>query len=402
MVGKSTPLSLLVLSTLLLFTTHASPQGGRVLGIGNEMEIAGNILDNILHLYDVPEHGLLSETYPVNPDHKVNYLAEGSVQRQHQEVSFLWPYSGLLSGVVALYANTQEKRYLDLLEERLLPGLEKYRDTTRQPVGYQSYPLFAGHSDRFYDDNVWLALDFCTLYGATQNRKYLDKALEIYEFVYSGWDDNLCGGIYWCEQNRGSKNTCSNAPSAVLCARLYSLTGKEEFLLRAVETYRWTKKNLLDPSDHVYWDNVSLDGKTDKRKYTYNSGEMIEAGVLLYRITGNSTYLEDARKTASGVYRHFTTMEPTVKGDQLFYPDSPWFNVILFRGLKALYLEDGEKRYVQLMIDNAHFAWAHSLDENNLLGKEWNRRSDQRHKWLLDNACMIELFAEIADIVTTN
>jgi uncharacterized protein YyaL (SSP411 family) len=215
MVGKSTPLSLLVLSTLLLFTTHASPQGGRVLGIGNEMEIAGNILDNILHLYDVPEHGLLSETYPVNPDHKVNYLAEGSVQRQHQEVSFLWPYSGLLSGVVALYANTQEKRYLDLLEERLLPGLEKYRDTTRQPVGYQSYPLFAGHSDRFYDDNVWLALDFCTLYGATQNRKYLDKALEIYEFVYSGWDDNLGGGIYWCEQNRGSKNTCSNAPSAI-------------------------------------------------------------------------------------------------------------------------------------------------------------------------------------------
>lgn len=378
--------------------SYASNPDKKVEGAGNEKQIANYILNNIIKLYDVPKHGLLSETYPINPNHKVDYLAEGTTQKQNQEVSFLWPYSGALSGTIALYALTEEQKYLDLLEQRLLPGLEKYLDTSRQPQGYQSYPTFAGHSDRFYDDNVWLALDFCNLYGSTKNIKYLDKALEIYDFIYSGWDDNLGGGIYWCEQKKTSKNTCSNAPSAVLSAKLYQLTKDEKFLSRAIETYQWTKTNLLDPSDFVYWDNVALNGNIDKRKYTYNSGQMIEAGVLLYRITGNKNYLIDAQKTALGTYQHFTKIKSTTTGDQVFYPDSPWFNVILFRGLKALYFEDGNKKYVQTMLENAHFAWSNTTDENNLLGKSWSEKSAQPYKWLLDNACMIELFAELTDI----
>lgn len=399
MVGKKKILIFIFVFTGLLFCAgNAGVPGKKVEGIGNEKQIADFILTNVIRLYDVPEHGLLSETYPINPDHKVNYLAEGSTQKQKQEVSFLWPYSGVISGTVALYAFTKEKKYLDLMEKRLLPGLEKYFDTSRHPGGYQSYPIFAGHSNRFYDDNVWLALDFCTFYANTQNKKYLDKALEIYDFVYSGWDGNLGGGVYWCEQKKTSKNTCSNAPSAVLSARLYQLTGDEKFLSRAVETYLWTKNNLLDRSDFVYWDNVALDGKIDKRKYTYNSGQMIEAGVLLYQITGDRTYLTDAQKTASGTYQYFTTVESTAEGRIVFYPDTPWFNAILFRGLKALYIVDGNKKYIQSMLENAHFAWSNTADEHNLLGKDWRKKSTQPYKWLLDNACMIELFAGLGDI----
>ena len=398
MVGTKKILIFIFVFTGLLFCAgNAGVPGKKVEGIGNEKQIADFILTNVIRLYDVPEHGLLSETYPINPDHKVNYLAEGSTQKQKQEVSFLWPYSGVISGTVALYALTKEQKYLDLMEKRLLPGLEKYLDRSRQPGGYQSYPTFAGRSDRFYDDNVWLALDFCSLYASTKNKRYLDNAVETYDFVYSGWDGSLNGGIYWCEQKKTSKNTCSNAPSAVLSARLYQLTGDEKFLSRAIETYLWTKKKLWDPADFVYWDNVALNGDIDKRKYTYNSGQMIEAGVLLFQLTGDKEYLVDAQKTASGVYQHFTTIESTVTGSKVFYPDSPWFNVILFRGLKALFLVDGNGKFVQAMMENAHYAWNNTADENNLLGKSWSEKSTQPYKWLLDNACMIELFAELAD-----
>lgn len=370
----------------------------KIEGIGNEKEIADYILNNIIKLYDVPQHGLLSETYPINPNNKVDYLAEGSTQNHNQEVSFLWPYSGTLSGAVALYTITKNQKYLNLLEKRLIPGLEKYFDESRFPVGYQSYPTFAGHNDRYYDDNVWLALDFCALYLSTKDQKYLDKALEIYDFIYSGWDEKLGGGIYWCEQKKTSKNTCSNAPTVVLSAKLYQLTNDEKFLSRSIETYNWTKTNLLDPTDFVYWDNVGLNGNVDKRKYTYNSGQMIEAGVLLYCITRDQNYLTDAQKTASGTYEHFTKMKPTSVGDAVFYSDSPWFNTILFRGLKALYKVDRNKKYVQTMLENAHYAWSNTTDNNNLLGNTWSKKSTQRYKWLLDNACMIELFAELADI----
>ena len=360
--------------------------------------VADSILDRILELYAVPHHGLLTETYPVNPNHQVDYLADGSAQKQKQEVSFLWPYSGVISGVVSLYKETKDSTYLSLLEGRLLPGLDKYFDASRQPAAYQSYPVFAGHSDRFYDDNVWLALDFCSLYESTGNTTYLDKALLLYEFIYSGWDDKLGGGIYWCEQKKESKNTCSNAPGAVLCARLFTITGDSVYLHRAIDTYQWTKQHLLDPSDHVYWDNISLTDDISKHKYTYNSGQMIEAGVLLYRATRDTTFLRDAQQTAEGSFKHFASNRPTTDGEQLFYPSSPWFNTILFRGLKALYAEDGNEAYVSLMRDNAYYALNHSRDENGLFGNSWNKPSDNRFKWLLDNACMIELFSEFSSL----
>ena len=253
---------------------------------GRDLAIADSMFTHILDKYNVEKYGLLQETYPANPDNQVTYLAEGAEQKRNQDVSFLWPYSGMLSGGIALYKTTGDKKYLKVLEERILPGLEQYWDNIREPFCYQSYPMFNGESDRFYDDNDWLAIDFCDLYALTKNKKYLEKAQTLYNYIYSGWDDVLGGGIYWCEQKKTSKNTCSNAPAAVLCMKLYNLTKDNTYLEQAKKTYDWTKNSLRDPEDFVYWDNVRLDGSVDKAKYTYNSGQMIQAGVLHYQATG--------------------------------------------------------------------------------------------------------------------
>ena len=364
----------------------------------SSLDIADSILYNILDLYNVPEYGLLTETYPLNPNHQVSYLAEGTIQRKEQEVSFLWPYSGIISGVISLYKETNDNKYLSLLEQRLLPGLELYWDTTRIPFSYQSYPVFAGHSDRFYDDNVWLALDFCSLYETTRNGAYLQRAKDLYTFIYSGWTDELGGGIFWSEQRRKSKNTCSNAPAAVLGVKLYELTNEQSYLEKAIETYDWTKDNMLDSIDNVYWDNISLEGKIDKRKYTYNSGQMIEAGVLLYKLTKNKEYLTDAQKTALGAHQFFVKTKQTIYGEQLFYPNSPWFNVILFRGLKALYYVDRNPTYVNTIKQNANYAWLNTRDSNGLFGNDWSKENEKEFKWLLDNACMVELFSQFSTI----
>jgi len=357
------------------------------------------MLTNILVKFDVPKYGLLSETYPVNPDNKVTYLTEGAEQKQNQEVSFLWPYSGMLSGCISLYKTTGDNKYLKILEEQIIPGLELYWDNKREPFCYQSYPMFNGESDRFYDDNDWLAIDFCDLYALTNKKGYLDKAEELHRYIYSGWDDTLGGGIYWCEQNKSSKNTCSNAPATVLCMKLYNATGNKDYLDQAKKTYYWIKSNLLDPKDHVYWDNIRVNGDVDKAKYTYNSGQMIQAGVLLYHETKDKIYLEDARRTAKGAYEYFVKKRKDITGDEkLFYPPTPWFNVILLRGLTALYEVDNNPLYIQTMADNARFAWNNTRDENGFLSEDWVGMSEKKYKWLLDNASMIELYSEISRI----
>ena len=95
------------------------------------------------------------------------------------------------------------------------------------------------------------------------------------------------------------------------------------------------RDNLCDPSDFVYWDNKNLQGKVDPAKYTYNSGQMIQAGVLLYQVTGEKHYLKEAQQTAEGACRFFLKVQPIATGEMKFFPGTPWFNVILFRGLKV-------------------------------------------------------------------
>ena len=368
-----------------------------------DLAMADSLLTNVLSLYHVEKYDLLSETYPINPETQVTYLAEGSEQKKGQEVSFLWPYSGMLSGCVSLYKTTGDTKYRDILEKQILPGLELYWDNIREPFCYQSYPMFNGKSDRFYDDDDWLAIDFCDYYALTKEPKYLEKAEALHAYIYSGWSEELGGGIFWCEQQRVSKNTCSNAPATVLCMKLYELTKKPEYLEWAKKTYAWTKENLCDTTDYVYWDNIALNGKIATQKYTYNSGQMIQAGVLLYKETGDESYLADAQRTAKGSFDHFTSMRNLPNGKAIrFYTSSPWFNVIMFRGLKALYEVDGNALYVNTMADNARYAWKNTRDENGLLGDDWSGLKNKKHKWLLDNACMLELFSEMSGLPKTN
>lgn len=367
---------------------------GKTPGNTRYLSIADSILSNVLNLYQTND-GLLTETYPVNPNQKITYLADGTQQNGTLKASFLWPYSGMMSGCVALYKATGNKKYKKILEKRILPGMEQYWDNSRLPACYQSYPTKYGQHGRYYDDNIWIALDYCDYYQLTHKPASLEKTVALYQYIYSGWSDEMGGGIFWCEQQKEAKHTCSNAPSTVLGVKLYRLTKDAKYLEKAKETYAWTKKHLCDPTDHLYWDNINLKGKVSKEKYAYNSGQMIQAGVLLYEETGDEQYLHDAQQTAAGTDAFFRTKadkkDPTVK----VHKDMAWFNVILFRGLKALYKIDKNPAYVNAMVENALHAWENYRDENGLLGRDWSGHNEEQYKWLLDNACLIEFFAEI-------
>ena len=360
--------------------------------------MAGETLDSIYAHYGVEGENLLRENYPNDEFYRATYLA-GDDNNSPKPFSYLWPYSSTVSAVRAIYDATGDSAYLTLLQEKVAPGLEEYLDTARMPAAYASYISRAPQSDRFYDDNIWLGIDFTDFYLGTKDPAHLDKARMIWEFIESGTDDKLGGGIYWCEQKKGGKNTCSNAPATVLCMKLYNLTQDNAYLEQAKKTYDWTKNSLRDPEDFVYWDNVRLDGSVDKAKYTYNSGQMIQAGVLLYQQSGDKAYLKDAQETARGAYQRFTEVRKAVDGTETrFYTASPWFNVILLRGLTALYEVDHNPEYIRTMADNARYAWDHTRDVNGFLDNDWTGIKTKEHKWLLDNACMVELFSEINNI----
>jgi hypothetical protein len=363
----------------------------------SDLNRAKSTLKQIFSLYDSGHDNLLNESYPVNTKDKVSYLA-GKDSVTSQRVAFLWPTSGVFSGLNALLKATGDKQYRDLLEKKCIPGLYNYYDSIRIPAGYQSYIMLAGPSDRYYDDNVWLALDFCESYMLTGKTDYLKKAVKTWQFVMSGWDDKIGGGIYWCENNKGSKNTCSNAPSAVLALKLFEATKDSSFFKWGLNIYNWTKLNLQDTTDHLYFDSKDLSGNVSKAKYTYNSGQMLQATAILFKLTGDKIYLTEAQIIAKSVMDHFTEVFTTEEGVKirLFKNTGNWFNAILLRGYGELYESDRDNQYISIFRANMDHLWNHVRNKDGLFSKDWKGIKEDEYKWLLDQAGLVEIWASLS------
>ena len=388
------------LAVALCLTGCASNQKQQANELNINQQRAEETLDSLYSHYGVEGSCLLRETFPFDENYKATYLASEEQANRPNPYSYLWPFSGSLSGVSALYETTKDEKFRENLDKRTLVGLEEYFDTSREPHAYSSYITSAPLSDRFYDDNIWLGIDFTDLYAQTQNADYLEKAKLIWKFIESGTDEKLGGGIYWCEQKKTSKNTCSNAPGAVFALKLYKATGNERYLEQGKALYEWTRNTLMDSSDFLYFDNISLSGKVQTWKFAYNSGQMVQAGALLYGITGDRKYLDDAARTAESCYDYFFEDYKAEDGTsfRILKPGNTWFNAVMFRGLIELYKADGNRTYVDAVQKSLDTAWEKSRTEEGLFNDDCSGRKTNETKWLLVQGAMAEMYARMAEV----
>ena len=385
--------------TLLLLCAGVTYTAFSQSGNNENLNRAQQLLDSIITHYSVEGTPLLRENYPFDANYRATYLASADTGSTKQ-FAYLWPFSGTFSGVNALLKTSNDKKYLTILETQTLPALYRYYNTSVQPPAYASYLNGANWSDRFYDDNVWVGIDFLELFMYSGNQLYLDKAKEIWTFILSGIDDELGGGIYWCEQRKSSKNTCSNAPGAVMAFKLFEATKDSTFFYRGLELYNWTKKNLQDPEDKLYWDNVNISGRIGKAKYPYNSGQMLQSAVLLYKLTKDNQYLQEAQVIAEASIKFFTTDLTTDSGEtfRLIKPGNVWFVAVMMRGFMELYHQDNNKKYLEVFNRNLDYAWNHAKDKNGLFPENWDGSSYRRTRGLLTQAAFVEMYASIASV----
>ena len=367
----------------------------------SNLDRARQTLDSLYLNYSVDNSSLLRENYPFDEQHTVTYLASEEQANIPNQFSYLWPYSGTFSAVNALFEATHDKKYKKLLDSRVLPGLEEYFDTQRVPNAYSSYIRTAPASDRFYDDNVWLGIDFTDTYQMTQEQKYLDKAQLIWKFIESGTDSILGGGIYWCEQKKESKNTCSNAPGSVLALKLFKATNDSSYFEKGKKLYEWTQRNLQDSADYLSFDNIRLDGKIGKAKFAYNSGQMMQSAALLYQLTKNPIYLKDAQNIAKECFNYFFTDFTPATNEEAFRmlkKGDIWFTAVMLRGFIELYRIDKDKTYINAFNKSLSYAWDNARDENGLFNTDLSGKSKDQKKWLLTQAAMVEMYSRLAMI----
>ncbi|MCW3787952.1 glycoside hydrolase family 76 protein [Plebeiibacterium sediminum] len=318
----------------------------------------------------------------------------------------VWGQGGAFSGFVAIREASQAikslgNKYIEM-DDLMFNGINKFITTDNNISAYAVYP--SNGNQRFYDDNVWIGIDMANLYLQTGDTRYLDKAKMVWQFILSGTDEKIGGGVYWIEEeNPSSKHTCSTAPSAVLAAKLYLATKEQEYLDKSVELYTWVKEKLQDSGDYLYYDNININGITiDKNKFTYNSGQPMQAASLLYKITNEKQYLTDAQNIARSIFnKWFTEYVSSSLEQRINYIEGhTWFNAVTLRGFIDLYKIDGDRKYITAFEQTFSNLWLskYGVDESTKLPNYSHILGDERQSsWeVLHVGAVVEILANLA------
>jgi len=293
--------------------------------------------------------------------------------------SYLWPLCALVQAANEMEVLQPGRPYL----EPVMKAIDQYYSVKHGIAGYDSYVVKQGGGDRFYDDNQWIGLAYMDAYARTRRKVFLEKSVEIYQFMMTGYDTVAGGGLYWKEGDKSTKNTCSNGPGVLLALDLYRATGERGYLDTALLLYNWVNKVLQSPSG-VYYDNIKTkDGRIARQFYTYNTGTMLQANVILYTLTKKAAYLDEAHRLAAASLKTF------FKNGR--WPGNYWFNAVLLRGYQDLYQLDKDKTYIQAFITDVDGIRNTETDKAGLAGPG-------KVKKLLDQAGLLEIRARLAEL----
>ena len=249
--------------------------------------------------------------------------------------------------------------------------------------------------DRYYDDNGWMAWGFLRAYAATGSSQYLVLARRDFQFILSGESSALGGGIFWHEQVKKTKNTCSNGPAIIDALKLYSITGQHAYLHTARTIYVWVNKHLLDYRDYLYFDNIAMNGTIVRTKWTYNTGTMLIANCLFYRITHQKKYWRRATRLArASQLRWLSTTNGSIRGPGVF----AW---VLIDGYIQLYKISGDNKFLVLARRALIYAHDHCRVPGGFYAGTWNTPAKAGHTIkLINQACIGSSYFSLVHALT--
>ncbi|GHF43365.1 putative alpha-1,6-mannanase (GH76 family) [Deinococcus metalli] len=240
---------------------------------------------------------------------------------------------------------------------------------------FAAYPNWSDNA--FNDDIGWWALGSIRAYELTGDVRYRTRAKEMFDFIYANgaYTSDYGGGIWWNRINfLTQKNVATNATAAIIAMRLKRALNDASYATKAQNLYGWVRSRLYDGNGKVY-DNVSGSGNGTVAtwEYTYNFGTFLGAALELYRDTGQTGYLTDAKAAAD-----WATTRMTLDGTLLYEgeDDTPAFKMIFARNLNALRVLGNQPQYLGFLQKNATQAWNHRRTSDGIIGPDWTRTPD--------------------------
>jgi predicted alpha-1,6-mannanase (GH76 family) len=337
--------------------TIKSNSGNKVLNISNSS------LDNSASV-DCRKDTSQEELTPAEIADKV-FAAWYNSYNMEAVNGFFWDNAEMMEVVLDAYEVTKDIKYKTMFEAMYRNFVEK------NGADWQD--------NKYNDDIAWAVLFSVRGYLLTGNVTYREKAKEQFDKMYArAFTNTYGGGLIWY-QTKTSKNACINGPSMVACCYLARATGDSSYYDKAIALYTWSKVYLFDAASGKVNDNVDLDKKTGQLKIstwssTYNQGTYLGAAVMLYKFTGEASYLAEAQKIA--LYIRDNMYKSGVMNNEDNGNDLPGFKGIFARYARMYTIELNKPELAEWLLLNAKVAY-NNRNSQNLIQTKWATRTGE-------------------------
>ncbi|MET0234974.1 MAG: glycoside hydrolase family 76 protein [Kibdelosporangium sp.] len=241
-------------------------------------------------------------------------------------------------------------------------------------------PIEGNFISRAVDDAGWWGLAWIAAYDHTGDQRYLSMATTIAAYLHQYWDPGTCGGGVWWSRERTYKNAVTSGLYLRLTAAVHRRTpGDSLWRQRAQTAANWLLASGMINSSGLVNDGLTQDCRNNGQTvWTYNQGLAIGGLVEVWRATGETRLLDNARRLAdaavSGLTRDGILTESCDIGQS-----SCDDNQKQFKGIFVRYL--AELGYQQFITQQSNSLWANDRDPLNRIGQRWAGGSPNQTDW---------------------
>jgi hypothetical protein len=261
----------------------------------------------------------------------------------HGAYAFNWPQGIEFHAMVASGNTAQAQAMADEIHSR-------YWCFTNNRWGYNVSA--GGCGDRYYDDNAWIAKGLMELYKVNNNATYLNRARDVLAFSMSGENAAPGGSIRWHEGDTSGTCLCATAPTLVANLMIYQATGIAQYLTDGQRLYNWVKANRFGYGPGYRG---------------YENAVVTQGAMLLYRITGDVTYWNDAHHIGLAMetsYVDWTTHALRETGQ--------WGGHDMTAAFTELYQLDGDVYWLNIAAGYLSYLHNNLKDANGRYPETWN------------------------------
>ena len=237
--------------------------------------------------------------------------------------------------------------------------------------GNASWRGASGFGNDFTDDTLWITIALLQMYDATGDMTYYTAAKQTWdECVRPRFALNEYGWLPWKMTDLGA-NTCTNGPGAIASAMLANYA-KEAGNIDEYKRYLEESQTCFDQNIHV----MNNDGTLDNPPLSYTQGTCMEAGRLLWKLTGNDGYIKKAISAARGQMTA-TSMNETYE-DELIMRDegtdenNSIFHAVFFHWASRMAIDreidavdpNIRKELTRYVLRHASYYWTLGIDKS--------------------------------------